>query len=226
MAVKPLQSVANAVAVVEAVARSQPIGVADLARRLDMTKSSTQRMLVSLRAAGWLRTVDDDQDRTRWELAPRLVEIGERARPARTVLEQVRPILRRLRGQLAESTHLAVADGSDVVVVETVVGPGPLHVTVPVGARAPRDASAAGRAIAAARDVAVGDGPPAFTVNEERVEAGYHAVAVGLPPASAEGALVVAGPASRLVGRRLQEAGDALVASVRPLWDEAASHRP
>ncbi|MFD6105327.1 helix-turn-helix domain-containing protein, partial [Nocardia salmonicida] len=42
----------------------QPVGVADLARALDLPKSSVQRSLVTLHATGWIRPAAGTP--TRW----------------------------------------------------------------------------------------------------------------------------------------------------------------
>ena len=52
--VAPMGNVLKTLAVCEAVSVHQPIGVRELAREIDMPKSSVQRALETLHAAGWL----------------------------------------------------------------------------------------------------------------------------------------------------------------------------
>ena len=56
MAVKRSHSAARMLAVFEAVARTQPIGVSALARDLGADKSAVQRDLMTLADAGWIAT--------------------------------------------------------------------------------------------------------------------------------------------------------------------------
>ena len=52
--VKEIQSVRNACRVLEAIARTQPVGVSDLARAVGIDKSAAHRLAITLHAAGWV----------------------------------------------------------------------------------------------------------------------------------------------------------------------------
>ena len=62
MPVQSLQTVENAMVVLEKVAENQPIGVSALARLLDMDKNTAQRLLVTLGRQGWI-SQDGPKDR-------------------------------------------------------------------------------------------------------------------------------------------------------------------
>ena len=49
-----LQSVQKALQVFETVAKSEPIGVSEIARQLNISKSTAQRCLHTLREVGWI----------------------------------------------------------------------------------------------------------------------------------------------------------------------------
>lgn len=72
-----MQSVLNALRVLEEVAARQPVGVADLARALDLPKSSAQRALRTLDTAGWIRPAGGEV--TRWVLTTKALQVGRRA---------------------------------------------------------------------------------------------------------------------------------------------------
>ena len=57
--VKEIQSVRNACRVLEAIARTQPVGVSDVARAIGIDKSATHRLAITLHAAGWLDRTDE-----------------------------------------------------------------------------------------------------------------------------------------------------------------------
>ncbi|MCE2764019.1 MAG: helix-turn-helix domain-containing protein, partial [Ilumatobacteraceae bacterium] len=75
MAVQSLQTVENAMSVLEAVAQHQPIGVSALARQLDMDKNTVQRILVTLGRDGWLV---QDGPKGSWTLSAKILTLSSR----------------------------------------------------------------------------------------------------------------------------------------------------
>ena len=75
MAVKTLQTVENALAVLEVVAELQPIGVSALARHMNMDKNTAQRILITLGASGWIQKQSKG---SAWELTPRILTLSNR----------------------------------------------------------------------------------------------------------------------------------------------------
>lgn len=75
MAVKTLQTVENALAVLEAVAELQPIGVSALARTMNMDKNTAQRILVTLGARGYIRKFGQGNS---WELTPKVLTLSNK----------------------------------------------------------------------------------------------------------------------------------------------------
>jgi IclR family transcriptional regulator, acetate operon repressor len=150
MTVKRVRSAERVLATLEALAESQPIGVGALARLLDEDKSATQRALVTLHAAGWIRPVAG----ALWELSTRASVVALRAERRSGLRTRARPVLEALRDETGETTLLAVADRSTIVVVD-VVESGQLVRTAPhVGLVVDGPTSAAGRAILAHMDEA------------------------------------------------------------------------
>jgi IclR family acetate operon transcriptional repressor len=75
MAVKTLQTVENALAVLEVVAELQPIGVSALARHMKMEKNTAQRILITLGASGYIQKQNHG---AAWELTPRVLTLSNR----------------------------------------------------------------------------------------------------------------------------------------------------
>jgi IclR family transcriptional regulator, acetate operon repressor len=101
------QSVHNALRVVEEVSRYGPAGVSDLARRLDLPKSTVQRILTTLRSSGWLR-----QDaRSRWALTLRCATIGRNAIRESAVGPVADPIAIELRDRTHETVRYFLVEG-------------------------------------------------------------------------------------------------------------------
>src|ERR1700746_2108386 len=99
-----MSSVQTALRVLEAVSERQPAGVSDIARQLDIPKTSAQRALTALRAAGWIRPASEQQP-TRWVLTPRALIVGSRAGGEMRLTALVRPLMERLHVDTRETIH-------------------------------------------------------------------------------------------------------------------------
>lgn len=142
-----MRAVTVALEVVETVARQGPIGVSELARHLDLPKSTVQRSLRAAADAGWL--ISSDVEPTRWSVAPRLLALVVRG-VAPDLRGVAGPHVRQLRDTTGDAVHLVTRDGSDVVLLERLTGTYPVQVVVPLGFRVPLHAGATGKAILAA----------------------------------------------------------------------------
>jgi IclR family acetate operon transcriptional repressor len=116
MAVKALRSATRVLAVLEAVASLQPVGLAAVARHLDEDKSAVQRALATLAEDGWIRSAPGDA--VRWELTTRALVMASHATVRSDLRERARPVLERLRDDTGESVLLAVADPPRVVTLD------------------------------------------------------------------------------------------------------------
>jgi IclR family acetate operon transcriptional repressor len=132
--------------VCEALGRWQPIGVRELAREVGLPRSSVQRALETLEAAGWaLRT-----DAGVWCLSSRPALVAAQAGSAGMLRELAGPSLTRLQADTNESVRLWVRDGREVAIVVSVESAQPVrYVGPPAGTTLPLHASAAGKAILA-----------------------------------------------------------------------------
>ena len=127
MAVKTIQSVENALTVVESLAAAQPIGVSALARLVDLDKNAVQRILVTLGHAGWIRQGDGGE----WQITSRALQIG--ARYSSDLRDAARPHLEELQQQTNETVLLFAREGFSMVVVDAIDSGHALRMTVPVG---------------------------------------------------------------------------------------------
>ncbi len=143
-----MNSVLSTLRVLEEVAARQPIGVSELARVMEIPKSSVQRCLVTLQQAGWLRIVDPE--RTRWGVTMKALAIGLRGAGEEDLRELAKPVIKRLAADTGETVHFALRDGDDIVVILREDSTHAVRVFVEVGARLPLRATSAGVAILAA----------------------------------------------------------------------------
>ncbi len=137
-----MKSVRTTIRVFEAVAAHQPIGLSELARRLEIPKASVQRALNSLKEAGWLRQdVADITGPGRWVVSARFALLADAAPAVIAVRERARKPLEALRAEtglpvgllILDGDHMAMVggpDGSEILrAVETTLGPLPVHVS-------------------------------------------------------------------------------------------------
>jgi IclR family acetate operon transcriptional repressor len=141
-----MTSAVRVLQVCEALAAQQPIGVRELARVLDAPRSTVQRALETLEAAGWaLRT-----DTGVWCLSSRPVLVASRAGIAGALRELAPPSLERLHAATDESVRLWVRESTGVLIVLSLDSAQPVrYVGPPPGTVLPLHASAAGKAVLA-----------------------------------------------------------------------------
>lgn len=161
-----VNSVVAALRVLEEVSVAQPIGVSDLARRLDMPKSNVQRLARTLEHAGWLRPID--LGGTRWALTMRAFTVGQNAVLEQGLRETARLVMEELSRSTGETVHLLVPDGNELVSIERFESAHAIRIHQPLGGRAPYHATSPGKAVLAALadDEArrrIGDRPPGYT---------------------------------------------------------------
>jgi IclR family transcriptional regulator, acetate operon repressor len=149
---RAMGSVLSTLRVLEEVAARQPIGVSELARATGMPKSTVHRCLVTLREAGWLRVVDSD--RARWGVTSKPLGIGLAAAGQEGLRDIAQPVLEELRDATDETIHLAVRDGSSLLILLRKDSRQAVRTFVEVGTRAPLHATASGLAILAKMDPA------------------------------------------------------------------------
>jgi IclR family acetate operon transcriptional repressor len=144
-----MQSVLNALRVLEEVAARQPIGVADLARALDIPKSSTQRALITLQTAGWIRQVGGGS--TDWVVTAKARHVGRHASGELSLRDVAVPAMEELRRRTDETIHLTVPENLDhMVLIERLETSKPVRIFMQLGMNLPLHASANGKAVLAA----------------------------------------------------------------------------
>jgi IclR family transcriptional regulator, acetate operon repressor len=235
--VKEIQSVRNACRVLEAIARTQPVGVIDVARAIGIDKSATHRLAITLHAARWLDRTEDG----RWSIAPTLISTIRESGTV-SLVRSVRPLLEAARDHTGETAMLVVPEAGRLMIIDVVESRHNLRVSATVGAEMPARRSSALRALAAhlpadelatwrridpeltdrALEAIRGRG---WALNDGEVIPGTGAVgaalrrADGLPVAS----FVLCGPSSRFSRERLPELGD-LVARLAATWPGCATN--
>lgn len=111
-----VQAIKRAFAVLSALGDG-PIGVTEVAQRVDLPKSTAARMLASLVSEG---AVEQDPGDARYRLGPRIVSLAAGVVPLRSLVALAHPVLVELASQLGEAAGLAVPDGRVVHYIDQV----------------------------------------------------------------------------------------------------------
>ena len=135
-----------ALSVMELVVSEGPLALGDLARDLQLPKSTLHRICAILADRGW--AIRDEQGR--YEPGVRAIGLGSRAADL-PIISGFRNVVGGLMAGHDETICLAVLDGRESVFVAIEETTQPVRLQTWVGRRAPAYASASGRVILAAR---------------------------------------------------------------------------
>jgi DNA-binding IclR family transcriptional regulator len=139
--VSRVQSIERAFAVLAALADG-PIGVTELADRVELPKSTAARMLASLAREGAVEQVPGD---TRYRLGGRIVTLAAGVVPTRNLVSLARPTLVELASAVGEAAGLSVADGFAVHYVDQVDTLHQVQIRDWTGTRVPMHAVSSGQ---------------------------------------------------------------------------------
>jgi IclR family acetate operon transcriptional repressor len=142
-----MRSVRTTFQILDAVADNQPIGLSELARLLDLPKSTVQRSLATLADLGWIRP--EGRDLTRWTLGEKVRILGEKVDDVGRLREAALPILGQLNSDTLETIHLVVLESRTVRLIDRVDSKHPLRLVQPIGTRSPLHASSTGKSVLA-----------------------------------------------------------------------------
>lgn len=144
------QTLIRGLRLLEAMAeQTRPIGVAELSRRLELPKSTVQRLLRTLDQEGWAETSQDPT--TRWLLSPRLSTLCSTIDSAHGLRDAALPHLVALGTRSGETIHFVVPDRDvRLVLIERVDSIHPIRSFNDLGASTSFHSSAGGKAFLAA----------------------------------------------------------------------------
>jgi IclR family transcriptional regulator, pca regulon regulatory protein len=150
------QSLERGLAILSSFDPDRPlIGVSELSRELDLSRSTAHRYIATLAGLGYLQ---QDADSKRYRLGPKVLDLGFSAINSMDVREISAPHLRQLSDETGYTVNLAILDGVDVVYIERCRSARPgqreIDLNLHVGARLPAYCTAMGKAILAFMPVA------------------------------------------------------------------------
>jgi IclR family pca regulon transcriptional regulator len=145
------QSLERGLAILSSFHSDRPlIGVSELSRGLELSRSTAHRYVATLAKLGYLQ---QDPESKRYRLGPKVLDLGFAALNSMDLLEIAAPHLRRLSDETQRTVNLAILDGADVVYIERYrtpqQGQREIDLNLHVGARLPAYCTAMGKAILA-----------------------------------------------------------------------------
>ena len=143
-----VKSVEKTFAVLGAFTADSPrLSVSEVAAKADLSRAAARRFLLTLTELGYLST-----DGTRFQLAPRVLNIGSAFLSSLTLPAIAEPHLKSLSGDLQETASVCILDDVHVVYVARITSPRLVSVAVHVGTRFPAWATSMGRVLLASLD--------------------------------------------------------------------------
>jgi IclR family KDG regulon transcriptional repressor len=141
-----IQTVMNALRMLEVFHTETEMGVSDLARRLGLHKNNAFRLLATLELAGYMQQTPETD---RYHLGPRCLELGHAFARSHTLIKEARPILEELAATMGETAHLGVLRGDEVVHLDGVLPEQLILTGLRVGERLPAHCTALGKVLLA-----------------------------------------------------------------------------
>lgn len=121
---------------------SRTLSAPELARRLDLPRSTVFRLLNTLEAMGFVERLDSGND---YRLGMAVLRLGFEYLSSLELTELGQPVLARLCDEIRYPCNLVVRDGRSIVYVAKVTPPTPFVSAVRVGTRLPAHATVLGR---------------------------------------------------------------------------------
>ncbi len=139
-----IQTVSNALRVLEMFSEEDEIGVSDLSRRLSLHKNNVFRLLATLEENGY---IEQSARSERYRLGAGCLELGRSFARGNTLLRSARPILEELSRTLGETAHIGALRGFDVIHLDAEVPDQLITTASRIGLRLPAQHTAIGKVL-------------------------------------------------------------------------------
>lgn len=140
-----LQSVAQALRVIQLLQNHADLGVTEVASKLGIGVSTAHRLLATLLEFRFVEQLDSGR---RYRLGPAMSSSGDAA-AIEHCIEVGFPIMQRLRDESTETVHISVLNGQQTKFVSVIESPRTVRVTSRVGVSIPSHTAASGKILLA-----------------------------------------------------------------------------
>lgn len=136
------QTLMRGLDLIEAVSH-EVLTLSELAQKLDLTKSTTHRLLSALVDRGYLAFTP----RAGYRLGPKLLLLGTLAQAQADLVQVARPFLEDLAAATEDTVHLGILDGDSALYLDKVPGRRRITISSRVGDRQPLSCTGLGKAL-------------------------------------------------------------------------------
>lgn len=145
--VNSVQSVDRALTIIDILQETPDgLGVTELSYRLDVSKSTVHRLLMSLLQKGFVK---QDEQSERYILGLKLIKLGQSVSDNLDIRKVASPYLYQLADVLGETAHLVIMENNEVVYVDKIESTATIRMFSNIGKRAPMHCTGVGKAILA-----------------------------------------------------------------------------
>jgi DNA-binding IclR family transcriptional regulator len=138
-----IQTVINALRVLDAFRHAEDFGVTELSAELSLHKNNVFRLLATLENHGYVEQTSDE----RYRLGLRALELGQAFLRGRHLVRRARPVMEQLAAEVRESVHLATLCELEVVFLDGVEANRLVKAGTREGQRLPVHCTAAGKVL-------------------------------------------------------------------------------
>lgn len=147
MPAEQLQTLNRAIAVLDSFTRERPqLGVREVARRINLSTTTTGRLLAALKTLGILT---QNPETRAYAIGPRVLTWAEIYSATQDVRNLALPAIQELHAKTRETISLYLLDGDERVCIERLESPQTVRITQRVGRRLPLYAGSAGKVMLA-----------------------------------------------------------------------------
>lgn len=140
-----VQSVDRALQIIEILQQiPQGLGVTELSHRLDVSKSTAHRLLMSLYNKGF---VQQDHQTEKYMLGLKFIEVGQVVTDNLDIRKLASPYLHQLTEITGETAHLAIMDKYEIVYIDKLESNATIRMFSNIGKRAPIHCTGIGKSI-------------------------------------------------------------------------------
>lgn len=143
-----VKAVGKTMLIFEALARTDHVGVTEIATHTGMSKATAFRFLTTLETLGYVR---QDGKNAQYSLTLKLFEVGSLVRARRTKLDDIKPMLSQLAADTRETVHLATIESGHLVYLDKIESTHTLKVSMisEIGYTAPLYCTGVGKVLLA-----------------------------------------------------------------------------
>lgn len=143
-----IQSVDRAFKIIEYISDNSSAGVSELARNLDINKSTVFGLIKTLEQLGYVKKNDVDD---KYFMSYKFYSLVDSSIHNVSIIDVIRPYSEILNKKYGETVHLVTATGKSVIYIDKIDGTKSIRVSTRIGSKMPLHCTGVGKAILALR---------------------------------------------------------------------------